>query len=329
MATFRRNSRLSKNLMGVLLDDAVLPYFMEYMEKQNAMNLLNFWLTAETFRLSTINRLKINSVSRLKAANQTDDGNGIVKNNSTDATENVEGVSADLNSALGDSGIGGVFSSPNSSGSADGFGRDDNDDFGFFASYVPSQCEMVNSSGHSTGTQIPAVILTCHSCGRQLSSSSTCTNCNASGSGSRTNSGLDRCSNTGTITGNVLPTHQMSTNDTLSSSSRDCPDGQPNHCTELPVAKYTTNSCENQVQESTKGRGLRVKFDLTPDYDDRQREFCRRRTRSIVIDALSIYTKYISLDSTHPFGLEESLRRQIEGKVEVLLSLLNKSKGCL
>ena len=50
------------------MDDAVLPYFMEYMQKQNATNLLNFWLTAETFRLSTINRLRINSRSRLKTS---------------------------------------------------------------------------------------------------------------------------------------------------------------------------------------------------------------------------------------------------------------------
>jgi len=50
------------------MDDSVLPYFMEYMQKHNATNLLNFWLTAETFRLSTINRLRINSMSRLKSS---------------------------------------------------------------------------------------------------------------------------------------------------------------------------------------------------------------------------------------------------------------------
>ena len=58
----------------------------------------------------------------------------------------------------------------------------------------------------------------------------------------------------------------------------------------------------------------KVTFDLKPDFEHVQREFCCRRTRSIVIDAVSIYSKYISLEATHPIGLEESMRQQIESK---------------
>ena len=37
----------------MLVDDSILPSFLEFLQKQDAQNVLNFWLAAETFRLSS------------------------------------------------------------------------------------------------------------------------------------------------------------------------------------------------------------------------------------------------------------------------------------
>jgi hypothetical protein len=70
------------------------------------------------------------------------------------------------------------------------------------------------------------------------------------------------------------------------------------------------------VDFNNKTENRKVTFDLKPDFENEERGFCRRRTRSIVIDAMSIYSKYISLEATHPFGLDEPLRRQVEGELD-------------
>ena len=80
--------------------------------------------------------------------------------------------------------------------------------------------------------------------------------------------------------------------------------------------------CSNQSLVNNQGslktkdgvRTSKVTFDLTPDFEDGEHSFRRRRTRSIVIDAISIYSKYISLEASNPLGLEESIRRQIESE---------------
>lgn len=280
------------------MDDAVLPYFMEYMEKQNAMNLLNFWLTVETFRLSTISRLKTNSVSRLKAANHPNGRITSGKDNETMATDNSSCVLSDVDSALGDSGIGEIFSSPSSTESAEVIQRNDNDDFGSFASYDPSVSEITSLIGQVNVSENP------QKCSVIRNSSSSCNH----GKGDDRKSIAELSNHS-----NINETSKSSDIEPLTLSQREFMNRQ--QVSSGRSLDMMTDSCQIQSLDSSKSRGLRVKFDLTPDYEDRQREFCRRRTRSIVIDALSIYTKYISLDSTHPFGLEESLRRQIEGKL--------------
>ncbi|XP_046841261.1 A-kinase anchor protein 10, mitochondrial-like [Xenia sp. Carnegie-2017] len=52
VANFPRRSRLSKTLPEVVVDDTILPLFLEFLQKQGAQKFLNFWLAAETFRLS-------------------------------------------------------------------------------------------------------------------------------------------------------------------------------------------------------------------------------------------------------------------------------------
>ena len=81
------------------------------------------------------------------------------------------------------------------------------------------------------------------------------------------------------------------------------------------TSQGTTECTSDDVGSLNTSRSSKVTFDLQPDFEHEQREFCRRRTRSIVIDAVSIYSKYISLEASHPIGLEESIRRQIESKL--------------
>ena len=66
VANFPRRSCLSKSLPEILVDDSVLPLLMEFLQKHGAQNLLNFWLAAETFRLSSRDKTLVSYKSRLK-----------------------------------------------------------------------------------------------------------------------------------------------------------------------------------------------------------------------------------------------------------------------
>ena len=66
MANFPRRSRLSKSLPEVLVDDSILPLFLEFLHRQGAQNILNFWLSAETFRLSSRDKTLFSYKSRVK-----------------------------------------------------------------------------------------------------------------------------------------------------------------------------------------------------------------------------------------------------------------------
>lgn len=272
MATFRRKSQLSKTLPEVLMDDTVLPYFMEYMQKQNATNILNFWLTAETFRLSTINRLKINSISRLKTSKV--DSTCSSHNDRKDMFSDSDGASSsDMCSFSGHA--------EREDGSRDILQSETSDhDFGEFAGYEPTATNSGAASTNETNQSSSAL--------------------------------FDKC-------GYIVARNQLDTR-ILNDSLRGARPKEPNSSTGLTQNGINPDDSVNltmvrNTQGSLKGcRPSKVTFELKPDFEHEQREFCQRRTRSIVIDAVSIYSKYISLEATHPIGLEESVRRQIESK---------------
>lgn len=56
-------------------------------------------------------------------------------------------------------------------------------------------------------------------------------------------------------------------------------------------------------------RIFKVIFDLILDFEDGEYSFRRRRIRSIVIDVISIYSKYILFEVLNLLGLEELIRR--------------------
>lgn len=228
------------------MDDSVLPYFMEYMQTQNATNLLNFWLTTETFRLSTISRLKINTLSRIKSTLPAE-----ILVNGNEECEGAGSSNEDRQRILSDS-------------SSDS-------EFGCFASYS-------DTTEHSGTKQLldklnTGALLICDKCG------------------------------------NIVP-----------KNNSECMICDPNYVGEQTDGdKISEVHCSNALEDvfdemAGKSDAKKVTFDLKPDYENEEREFCRRRTRSIIIDAMSIYSRYISLEATHPFGLDEPLRRQVEGK---------------
>lgn len=286
------------------MDDSVLPYFMEYMQKQNATNLLNFWLTAETFRLSTISRLRINSISRLKSS----------KGESVSAIP-VGDVSALSNSSPLCS-LGNSLNPPNTCGHPsemedqscilDG----DNNEFGDFTGYEPESFTSADSIAKNSSE----ALLLCSNCGRIINP---------------TSSNKDVCDHCGHY--HSTDHKQTSSNNAFSSSNSNYfsnqeasfSSGLPNginqrntsNQSEVGSIQGTTTCINNDTGLTQKGiRSSKVTFDLTPDFENEQRGFCRRRTRSIVIDAVSIYSKYISLEASNPIGLEESIRRQVESK---------------
>lgn len=280
------------------MDDSVLPYFMEYMQKQNATNLLNFWLTAETFRLSTINRLRINSLSRLKSskgetASSIPDGDVTALSNSS-LLSNTENSSNQPNTCGNPSEV------ADQSCILDG----DKNEFGDFTGYEP---EGVIASNHMEKNSREALLL-CDNCGRLIIPSSpnkdVCDHC-----------GQKQTSSNKTFSSSNL-NHSSNQEESLIS---DLPNGlnQMDLSNQAEVESFqgTTNYINSDNGQAQKGiRSSKVTFDLTPDFENEQRGFCRRRTRSIVIDAVSIYSKYISLEASNPIGLEESIRRQVESK---------------
>ena len=48
------------------MDDSILPLFLEFLQRQGAQSVLNFWLAAETFRLSSQDKTLFRYKSRLK-----------------------------------------------------------------------------------------------------------------------------------------------------------------------------------------------------------------------------------------------------------------------
>lgn len=300
MATFRRKSQLSKSLVEVLMDDTVLPYFMEYMQKQNATNLLNFWLTAETFRLSTINRLRINSMSRLKTSK--------VDSTGTDVDETMTAMSNSgtlcTNSSLDESN---TLETSKGVANHQECPENDNNEFGDFTSYESQNSSSADSSARNNA----GILILCDSCEHVIDapSSNTC---------------KDICDHRGQSIASNQTSHRTSS-DSCGASYKESScfaSGLQNGINEnstinQPNAKETegTTECVSSDAGTLKGcRSSKVTFDLKPDFEHEQREFCRRRTRSIAIDAVSIYSKYISLEASHPIGLEESIRQQIESK---------------
>ena len=291
---------MSKTLVEVLMDDSVLPYFMEYMQKQNATNLLNFWLTAETFRLSTISRLRINSMSRLKSS----------KGETASAIPDGD-VTALPNSLLLCS-MGNSLNQPNTCGSPSEVADQscildgDNNEFGDFTSYEPesftSSIPMEKNSSE--------VLLLCNNCGHIINPTSSnkdvCDHCGhkrTSSDNTSISSNLNHSSNQEArfsyCSGLLDGLNQMNLSNQAEGES----------------IQGTTNYINNDTGRRQIGiRSSKVTFDLTPDFENEQHGFCGRRTRSIVIDAVSIYSKYISLEASNPIGLEESIRRQVESK---------------
>ena len=69
----------------MLVDDSILPLFLEFLQRQGAQNVLNFWLSAETFRLSSQDKNLFSYKSRLKLKrNQEFSGNTSAVNISND-----------------------------------------------------------------------------------------------------------------------------------------------------------------------------------------------------------------------------------------------------
>ena len=295
VATFQRKSQLSKGLMDILLDDSVLPYFMEYLQKHNATDLLNFWLTSETFRLSTINRLKINSMSRLKQSNSAQKmSDSLVQSSETSSTKVTPHVSEVHTNAAASIG--------------EGLSNDNGDEFGCFTGYTaPNEQKENNSRTAYEQDNNPGVIIICDNCGNSLDSNSfiidVCGKCGKSINGKGNFSSRDSPDETASSVGN--------SNSTVCETSS--ASGEERNVLSAKGAWGLAASDEDTKTKAERSPS-RVTFDLEPDYEDRRREFCRRRTRSIVIDAVSIYSKYMSLDASHPLALDENLRREIESE---------------
>ena len=282
---------MSKNLMEVLMDDSILPYFMEYMQKQNAMNLLNFWLTAETFRLSTINRLRINSMSRLKQPREA--------NSNVLRDENLKFISTSENLQSSSSSTNPERNTDlNSSADELQSVSSDSDEFGTFTSYMPKSKTTANDGEN--------VVLLCEKCGSIIVPSSSnadvCEQCRlrTEETGNRTLLDNSYTSSKSNAVGNV-PSGLTQADFSGCQNSISC-----------TLSNVNLAGCNSGTQRG--GQSSKVTFDLIPDYEHQQREFCQRRTRSIVIDAVSIYSKYISLEASHPVGLEESIRQEVESK---------------
>ena len=235
---------------------------MEYMQKHNATNLLNFWLTTETFRLSTLNRLKINSMSRLKHSSE------VPKPRDSLAKRPVKTPKVVIQ----------PNSEPNEQGNLEQSTKE--------------------SCPHDDGICACGV--------DQLHSDVFADCCHSRNAASEPDS-------QNSVPGGERNTCENVNVGICTKYERD-PASEERYWPQVSSVSSLLDVPDGQLLTKPGRSSSRVTFDLEPDYDDKEREFCRRRTRSIVIDAVSIYSKYISLEASHPLTLDESLRRQIESK---------------
>lgn len=276
------------------MDDSVLPYFMEYMQKQNATNFLNFWLTVETFRLSTINRLRINTMSRLKSS-KGENANAV--GDTSDSTSESSHLLTLQNS---------VDCACSSNMTTDQLCFVENDEFGDFTGFKPEPFSAVYSISKDTGD----TLLFCKNCEHLINLSSSkkdvCNHCGHTIGYKQTSNNAVNCN---------VRSHYNERR-TSANSSLENGINQPDCWNQPLVNNQRSGDYESSdMKEKVGVRSSKVTFDLRPDFEDGEQSFHRRRTRSIVIDAISIYSKYISLEASNPLGLEESIRRQIESEL--------------
>lgn len=69
----KTKSRLSKELLEILHDNAALAYFIQYMDARKAKHLVKFWLEAESFRISSETKQKFFEAKPSSDSVATDD----------------------------------------------------------------------------------------------------------------------------------------------------------------------------------------------------------------------------------------------------------------
>lgn len=262
VANFPRRSRLSKALPEVLVDNSVLPLFMEFLQRQNAQNILNFWLAAETFHLSSRDKTLLCYKSRLKTKN--DHLNPVQKVNSN--IRNVQNDSGDVIPT-------------NHMQSTD---RHDNTSEDLLLNRAKDDNSLDNSGNSNLISVQPSE-----------SSRFEDSMINYSASNATLKESFERRSS-----------NHSSKDDNV---RKDVTETQTNE----GESDVSTLGLNYSAVEQTPLSGK----DCTSEQQKDETREHRRQSKTMMVDALSIYRHFISLDATQSLGVDENVRREVETNI--------------
>ncbi|XP_028400711.1 A-kinase anchor protein 10, mitochondrial-like [Dendronephthya gigantea] len=283
VANFPRQSRLSKSLPEVLVDDAILPSFLEFLQKQDAQNVLNFWLAAETFRLSS--REKFNPNSMMQSSHK--------------ASQNHLKANIGSNFESGHSALRtGVLVPGNIPDSSRTQSKTFSGKSSETLNIIPS-LECFDKDNPSNDTS--------HQDGYEVSSTCDTTSLNLTSQNLNKSSGhLEIGSiSPGLYTNNDNGHTKCNVNSNSQSQKRLDRDSSKCNLESANKNELYDEDDENRIFQS-QGK------DETSIHQARER---RRMSKVMLDDALSIYRHFISLDATQPLGVDENMRRQVESNI--------------
>lgn len=345
----RTSSRLSKTLLEILHDKEALPYFIQYMESRNAGRYVRFWLDAKSFQTAAWTRIRTHSLNALAKSSLAEiSRNGTVTpvssspphprplSSSFSTVTSLPAVTAPSLSQASEgislsSSHGRANGSPQQKDVAENYVRD---------SWQPAVSTFVRPAVPSS---FPAALSCAHP---QISPSSTSSSlsspCYASPCAPdpgllaevvTDDTTIDAQTSDENVNTNLPLTYTTPEDDVPLSSGEIVMDDQNKTCSAVetcsPGEQWTTSLpaavvASSKVKEESSGNGSEFgSSQTTPgsgtggqsEFGTNKMNMGQKLLSSIEKDAVSIYTKYISFDASHPIGISDELRNETTSKI--------------
>lgn len=317
----RTSSRLSKTLLEILHDKEALPHFIQYMESRNTGRYVRFWLDAKSFQTAAWTRIQTHSLNALAKSSLAE-----ISRNGTVTPVSSSSHPPPLSSAV-------TFPTSTSTSLSSSHscvnGSPQLEDTS--ASCKGSEAIAVDrwepTASTTTRPTVPSsfpAALTCvHPQTSTTSSSSSSSPCYASPCGP--DPGLpDKMDDTWT------PNKDVTVGDPVAYAT---PEGDIPFFPVQEKNKADDPSCSEGNQQTTSSPATAVitntnsngngsgpgSTEITPGNSGQSNtnkiNMGQKLLSSIEKDAVSIYTKYISFDASHPIGITDELRNETTSKI--------------
>ncbi|CAB4038255.1 A-kinase anchor 10, mitochondrial, partial [Paramuricea clavata] len=352
VANFPRRSRLSKSLPEVLVDSSILPLFLEFLYKQGAQNVLNFWLSAETFRLSSRDKNVSSYKSRLKLTTKQDlTGSTDIFNMQNSSRLGIPAFQMERHDNSSETSLQNSrsFSSAGTNDDSSTSFKSGNEGLRTQANIpcVMSQSKLEVSEAMQTSPDCTTENASSYDSSRKdvsspliynsMNSNLTLPNLNEDngarlGSISPISAGHSTCTDASALVVSPLSTSSIDQSEEKSceSCNSDISDETSFDTSECSAVPFTSelqaegnmvSASPNELSCADKSRGdgsaseifhPQVQLIRQESSDTRER---RRMSKVMMDDAVSIYRHFISLDATQPLGVDENMRREVESNI--------------